>query len=406
MQTIVVAWGIEIACILIGFLVAYIAGIEHAKFGPLIAFSAAAPFAAGAIVEIGRIPLVKAAFSARGRIWLALALFMLLVSATLTFNNLLFGFERAFNLRIEQVREMAQLADEKGAAAASLDQKLKELRTQQADLDRRLTDLDKSRAALAGTADASAGSPTGELRDLLHAREQERMAMVARQNDELRDTKTFCNHNPNRCVISAVSRRQARERADFDQQMNDLQAAILKRASDAASQASVVGTQIDAVNTQLAQVNAQLGDVQAAFKAATSARDEAAAAADTARGQSQMHRLAQFMLGKDDDSSAERAVSWLATVSAIALALAGTGLAAVYYRVKTQDPSYMRSAWAREARLNDFFRNLTGRLGRRPAHAHSGSGAALGGLSAKLERVRNVQASQDSRSGGVPEAPG
>ena len=77
MQTIVVAWGIEVACILIGFMVAYIAGIEHAKFGALVAFSAAAPFAAGAIVEIGRIPLVKAAFSARGKIWLVFALFMI-----------------------------------------------------------------------------------------------------------------------------------------------------------------------------------------------------------------------------------------------------------------------------------------------------------------------------------------
>src|SRR5271166_5202326 len=321
MQTIVVAWGIEVACILIGFMVAYIAGIEHAKFGALVAFSAAAPFAAGAIVEIGRIPLVKAAFSARGKIWLVFALFMILVSATLTFNNLLFGFERAFNLRIEQVRELA------------------------------------------------------------HAREQDRAAMVARQNDELREAKTACRKTPNRCVITALTHRQAKERADLDQQMNDLQAAILKRADDAGAQSNVVGAQIDSVNAQLQQVNGQLTDVQSALKAANAAEQDAITEADTARGQSQMHRLAKFMLGRDDDNSAERVVSWLATVSALALAFAGTGLAAMYYRVKTQDPAYVKSAWVREERLNQAIRNVLRRLGRgppAPATASATHGATLG----------------------------
>ena len=396
MQTIVVAWGIEIACILIGFMVAYIAGIEHAKFGALVAFSAAAPFAAGAIVEIGRIPLVKAAFSARGKIWLVFALFMILISATLTFNNLLFGFERAFNLRIEQVRELAQTADEKASAASALEQKQRELLAQQADLDRRVAELDKNRATLA-VGGGGPGADTGELRELLRAREQDRAAMVARQNDELREAKTACRKTPNRCVITALTHRQAKERADLDQQMNDLQAAILKRADDAGAQSGVVGAQIDAVNAQLQQVNGQLTDVQTALKAANAAEQAAITEADTARGLSQMHRLAKFMLGRDDDNSAERVVSWLATVSALALAFAGTGLAAMYYRVKTQDPAYVQSAWAREEQLNRAFRTVLGRLRRRPSPA-TATGGALGGLSAKLERVRQAQAMQERRA--------
>jgi hypothetical protein len=396
MQTIVVAWGIEIACILIGFLVAYIAGIEHAKFGALVAFSAAAPFAAGAIVEIGRIPLVKAAFSARGWIWLCFALFMILISATLTFNNLMFGFERAFNLRVEAVRAQAQTADEKAAAAAALEQKQKALLAQQDELDRKLADLDKNRAALSGVV-ATASADTGPLNDLLHSREQERLAMVARQNDELREAKTACTKTPKHCIITYVTHRQAEERAAFDQQMNDLQAAIVKRAADAGAQSGIVGAQIDSLNAQLQQVGAQLSDAQSALKAANAARDDALTEADTARGQSQMHRLAKFMLGNDDDASAERVVSWLATVSALALAFAGTGLAAMYYRVKTQDPIYVRSAWAREQRLNRAFRKILG-LGRRPAHAAPTGTAALGGLSAKLERITQAQASQERRS--------
>src|SRR5271166_5377906 len=405
MQTIVVAWGIEVACILIGFMVAYIAGIEHAKFGALVAFSAAAPFAAGAIVEIGRIPLVKAAFSARGKIWLVFALFMILVSATLTFNNLLFGFERAFNLRIEQVRELAQTADEKAAAASALEQKQRELLAQQADLDRRVADLDKNRATLAVGGAGAPGADTGELRELLRAREQDRAAMVARQNDELREAKTACRKTPNRCEITALTHRQAKERADLDQQMNDLQAAILKRADDAGAQSNVVGAQIDSVNAQLQQVNGQLTDVQSALKAANAAEQDAITEADTARGQSQMHRLAKFMLGRDDDNSAERVVSWLATVSALALAFAGTGLAAMYYRVKTQDPAYVKSAWVREERLNQAIRNVLRRLGRGPpapataSATHGATGGALGGLSAKLERVRQAQAMQERRTG-------
>ena len=106
-KMLIAAWTIEGACILIGLTLAIAAGLEVAS-SPWMALSAALPFAAAAVVESGRIPLVRGFFYARGLVWRAVALVGVLVVGCLTFENLIFGLERAFAVRIEGVRAAAE----------------------------------------------------------------------------------------------------------------------------------------------------------------------------------------------------------------------------------------------------------------------------------------------------------
>ena len=150
-RLIVVAWIIEIVVILIGFMLALFAGVEHAPAGFITAVSAAAPFAAGAVVEMSRIPLVEGAFSVEGRLWRSIAIGLILLFGALTFNNLLFGFERAFNLRIAQVREAEIGVINWQSTVGNLERKMQDLVSQRGELERQLSTLRSEAGGAAGT---------------------------------------------------------------------------------------------------------------------------------------------------------------------------------------------------------------------------------------------------------------
>ena len=117
-KTLHIAWGVEGACVSIGLMMALVVGFEAG--GIWSGILAGAPFVAAAVVELARIPLVKSYFTVRGPFWKALAVAAILLAGALTAENLIFVFERAFTVRIEEVRQKLQAADDAKADVTRL----------------------------------------------------------------------------------------------------------------------------------------------------------------------------------------------------------------------------------------------------------------------------------------------
>lgn len=379
-RLIVVAWIIEVVVILIGFMLALFAGLEHAPAGFLPAASAAAPFAAGAVVEISRIPLVEGAFSVQGRLWPTIAATLVLLFGALTFNNLLFGFERAFNLRIEQVREAEQRVTNRQATVDNQERRIRELESQRDELDRQLTNLrsDAGGAQVRAAGDIdSAGKDIEQIRAFENARleaiEREREAMLKRQEKERNEAYAACRRTDQRCTLTAVANRHRRELALLDKLQKDQQAVMdsridaIGRSRDEARKernASIarVDDRIRETDAALQTVRAQIAATETQLSSSRSDLGDAEAEVVGARRDSQMHRLAKVVFGREDDGSAQRMLGWFAAIAAGVLAMAGSGLAAVYYRAKMKNPVELEAARMRHEKLGLALRGLVYRL--------------------------------------------
>jgi len=144
--------------------------------------------------------------------------------------------------------------------------------------------------------------------------------------------------------IDAISKSREEARA----MRNDSIAQVDDRVKGVESALQTVRGQIATTEVQLASSRNDLRD----------AETEVAAA----RRNSQMHRLAQVVFGRSDDASAQRMLGWFAAIAAGVLALAGSALAAVYYRAKMKNPSAVEAVRRRNEKFSRIVRGLISRI--------------------------------------------
>lgn len=377
-KMLLTAWAIEGACILIGLTLAIAAGLEVAN-SPWMALSAALPFAAAAVVEFGRIPLVRGFFYARGFVWRAVALLGVLVVGCLTFENLMFGFERAFAVRIEAVRAAAEtsaaadrrVANLSGGAQASSDrraefqQQLARLAEERAAADKRATD-DQLMAGKVG------GDALGTAKEEIARLDREMSAMAARQEKEMTSAWAYCKARELSPCNALPLTRHANERKALEGRIAEVRSSGNDRAAKADAEREAARNERRAA---LTSVDSRISDVQQRLDAAQRSADQAALdlataqaqaqaasrEAETLRRTSQMHRLAMVMFGSTSDENASRTLGLFASMSAAVLALAGSVLAALHYRLETQGAEFSRPG---RGVLGRALRNTLARLRR------------------------------------------
>lgn len=357
-RTLKTAWVIEGAVISIGLLVAVMIGVQTG--GVLTGIAAAAPFVAAATVEFARIPLARMAFAVRGIFFKGIAIAMLGLLSLLTAEQLLLGFEGAFNQRIESVRQAGQAAADANSRVADLEREAEELAARRTALERQIAGFAAEAEAARTRADsdisaATAGTAAAR-QDLLAQREN-----VARQIGELQaqhrraeaSMNALCRNTPERCAMGTLQRRNAGEIAPLAARIAELDSALLGRAgtTDAERAQAITrrDTAIQQVRTRQAAIEADLRTVLADSSTLSArlseTRREAIAAqanADAMRRQSAMHRLAQTTLGSNNDNNAQKVLTIFATIAALTLASAGTILAALTFRSQSQNKQEIR----------------------------------------------------------------
>ena len=138
---------------------------------------AAAPFAGAAAVEFCRIPLVETFYAARGVVWKALALVMIAICAVLTAHNLMFGFDRSFNVRIEE-------AQEKKEKAANAQKIVQDLEANKGDTDGKRAKLLQDLEALNQREKAAKALNVGDLDKLDRERKEREAVLLQQQSDK------------------------------------------------------------------------------------------------------------------------------------------------------------------------------------------------------------------------------
>jgi hypothetical protein len=350
--TLRIAWCVEGACVGIGLALAVIVGIEAG--GVWIGIMAGAPFAAAAVVELARIPLVRSFFLVHGWFWRTLAVAGVLIAGALTAENLGFGFERAFTVRIEAVRLKTKVADDARAEAARLDGQQKRLVAQRDAVQQNLTAViaQERDAAIASGQDAdrtreAARQTAGVLGGQLDSAERERTALLTRHGKEQAGMTAVCRTAPEHCTLAALQRRQRQELAAPDQAVAAARQALQRRDEAEQQQQSAVRGQLTAdlrdlrarratLEGDLDELNREIDTVGSMEAAAVLAADRAVEDANAARGMSQMHRLAKFFFGAEDNAAAMRVLTWFSIIAACVLATAGAILAALHFRALSQ----------------------------------------------------------------------
>jgi len=365
-KTLWIAWAVEGACVGIGFMLALVIGFEAGGLG--VGLLAGAPFAAAAVVEFGRIPLVRGFFSVRGAFWKMLTLVAILLAGTLTTENLIFGFERAFAVRIQEVSQQSQRAIDAMANKNSLGDGLKQLIAQRDTVQTEINQLIKENETDQGTANKSSDraeqANTNERTTALERQQEldrDRTAMLALHKNQLAYARRVCRTDPKRCRLGVLLGQQQRELAALDKKRDGARLELENR-DDAYNQERAqvsdnLQTRQQALKTRRAPLDARLDELntkidkaQTDLSKATGVANELDAVAQSARRASQMHRLARFFFGSDDDAAAIRMLGWFSIVSAIVLSTAGSILAATHFRSVTQSTTSRSNSLARSIR--------------------------------------------------------
>jgi hypothetical protein len=365
-KTLVIAWAVEVACVSIGVLMALIVGFEAG--GVWAGIMAGAPFIAAAVVEFARIPLARSYFTVRGAIWKALTLVAILLAGALTAENLIFGFERAFTVRIEDVRKKSQVADEKNAEANRLDGEVKQVAAQREATQGRINQLIKQEQAAQSTEAAGAERNRTASEEAFRAAkahletvERERTEMLARHKNETAIAAAVCRATPDHCAIGVTQRRQQQDLVGADKKINEARQQ-LQRISDAdRHERSQLHDQLTAdlqglqkseeqLNARLIELNTQVTGTQAQLAEAIRVANDADATAAASRRGSQMHRLAKFFFSAEDNAAAMRTLAWFSIVAAVVLSTTGSILAATHFRTLTQPMTEQPNRLARAIR--------------------------------------------------------
>ena len=193
----------------------------------------------------------------------------------------------------------------------------------------------------------AARQTVGVLSGQLDAAQADRTALLARQAKEQASMAAYCRTTPERCALGALQGRQRQEMATADRRVADARQALQRRDDAEQRQQDARHVQLTAdkrdlharratLEASLDGINREIASAGAALAAARQAADKVEANAAVERQQSQMHRMARFFIGADDNDAAMRMVGWFSIVVATVLATAGSVLAAMHYRTMTQ----------------------------------------------------------------------
>ena len=304
-QLIIFAWGIEIVGVTGGALNSAYTTFGDQLPSSLPAYFPVVPMIAVAIAEIGRVPLASVLYN-KNRLIKGLAILGILALSYLAIENWSFGFERIVDLRLKPINA-ANYELSKAEAELSL---LKDQRGQQAD-----TDTAKREELRRGAErrDASIAELSAQL-----AREPE----IHRKN--LEEIREACRIIRQECMVPRSRDEDARFRREVDRLNIELTRLREERKT---LQAEIDGL----VASDASKTDALDQDIAAAALVTNEKRQTLIHAFDG----NQIYRLAASWYGVNtSDVTPEQFATarWVfATLSAIAVALAGSVCALVYY---------------------------------------------------------------------------
>jgi hypothetical protein len=357
------AWGIEIVCIAIGFILALIIGIEAGGIGA--GSLAAAPFLAAAVVEGGRIPLIHSMFASHGFWWRVLALGAVVTFSALTAENLWFGFERAFNVRIEEVRKKNEEVDAARALVAQLEEKILKLKQRRSELEEEQTRLRRDQDATDKRHDQDGSYDRTDTNAQRESLERERAAAQTRLEDHQKraqEEMALCNRLArDRCDSIKTQERHASEATRIRDEISELTRRIAglgeRNNDDRAKRLALRDQELGKLRERKAVIERQLDELRQADERARKEIDDAQHALtvavsdlETAVRSSQIHRFARSIFGADDTATAMKMVTIFSGVLAVVLSLAGSALALMYYRVQSQASTAPKSLVVRAVR--------------------------------------------------------
>lgn len=349
------AWVIEVVCVLIGLTLAISVGLDGASAGNGAWVTASLPFLAASVVELGRIPLVQAFFYARGVFWRGIALMAILIVGLLTFENLVFGFEKAFMLRMEKVREASQHADAANKKVENLKKDIEFIHIGIKQQNNEIKESSDSQSATNGTAvvntrnaEAIATQAQKAIAGEISGLQKKRDALSRQLEAGKIKVQTDCRaEDLSACNTAAIARNLERELARIDAQIsqansrsNRIQSVAAKQIQDAQAERrqtiEVIRKREEASFRNRAELQEQENKKRIALEAAQEDARTQEGFLSRFKSESQMHRLSQVIFGNSSDENAARTLAIFVTISAAVLALAGSLLAAMHYRIETQ----------------------------------------------------------------------
>ena len=289
---IIFAWTVEAVGVIAGFITAMVTTFPDGLLPEeMWKWLWVLPMGMIAVAELGRIPLTSLLFH-RHRVMQVVAFAGIVFLAGLAFENWLFGFERIVALRLKSVTE-ASLVLSKARAE--------------------LESLEKDRAAVAGGNSERRDELRGDLdgvREQLQVKEDNHLKKLEEIRKTCKMVKESCA-NPQQ---DAENRTHARE-------IKPLQ----EREADLEKQINILVTS-DRGDTR--KLDAEIAVARVTVKKAESVRKEEL-------NSNQIFRLAAmwYRTGVEDvtDAQFEFVRFWFSVFSAIAVAMAGTVAALVYY---------------------------------------------------------------------------
>jgi hypothetical protein len=302
---IIFAWSMEVVGVMAG-----VVNSAYTTFGEnfpttFAGYVPAVPMAALAVAELGRVPLASVVYS-KHTFMQGVAVVGILALGYLAIENWTFGFERIVDLRLAPVNTASRELSRAEAELAALRQQ----RTQSTE---------------------SSGARRDELRRGIEQRDASIAELTAQLGKEadvhqknLENIREACRIIRDKCMVPRSQAEDSRYEQEVGRLSNDL-----ARQREARKQ---LQTQIDAlVSSDAGSVAALDSRIATAVDAVTAARVAFRQAADG----NQIYRLAaSWFRGSTADVTAEQfaAARWVfTTFSAVAVALAGSIAALVYY---------------------------------------------------------------------------
>lgn len=347
-KALICAWIVEVIAVVMGLVLAAYAGFEGSDGGTIAFIVAMIPFTALSAIEFTKIPLIEVAFRVRSWKWVILALIAIPCVTGATFENFVFGFERAFNERMRAVEAAELRISQLQAARAIAEAAIPSLTERHDEAEKELARLGKEMDAIREQAEHDIGH--AERRDDDTRLRDERTQLLARLKEaeqardravnaenarchrpevhdcRLRATTENANRTP-KAIQDQIAQLDERERTEHETATADEKAARDRRNLDLdgkTRQAKAVQDKLDLINRQITEARTASLEGEKSVAEAMRTRDERI-------DRSQIHRLADIFLGNHEPAALERTKEVVVISLAAIVAVIGTVLATMHY---------------------------------------------------------------------------
>jgi hypothetical protein len=365
-KALVFAWMVEALAVIMGLVLAVFAGIEGSDSGAVAMAIAILPFAALAIIELTKIPLIALAFEVRGFLWKLVALVALVFVVGATFENFVFGFERGFNERIRTVEKAEQEVKSAKSQQELARTRVPQMTARQTEITARLAVLRDEATAIRqqaqqDIADTRGNNTAAGLRAEREQVERDIVAIDQRRDADLNRERARCRVPNVPCNISAITNNYARQRAGLAQRITALMQQQREQDGAASIEVASARQKRDAnlaekererttLQTELNAVREQLVDAQQVLLEGT---DRVAAAEhhrDEMIERSQLHRLSMVLFGSHERATLEETKRlFVVSLSAI-VAVIGALIAAMHFAADLHAQREAEGAFGKVAR--------------------------------------------------------